>query len=32
MIYCIYHAEIVVLILAVGHRRNVYEKQARKGR
>ena len=30
IIYRIYQAEIVVLILTVGHRRDVYEKQARK--
>lgn len=30
IIYRIYHTEVVVLILAVGHRREVYSKQARK--
>ena len=31
IIYRVYQTEIVVLILAVGHRRDVYEKQKRKG-
>ncbi len=30
IIYRVYQAEIVVLILTVGHRRDVYEKQKRK--
>ena len=30
VIYRVYHAEVIVLILTVGHRRNVYEKQKRK--
>ena len=30
IIYRIYHSEVVVLILTVGHRRDVYEKAARK--
>lgn len=30
IIYRVYQAEILVLILAVGHRRDVYEKQTRK--
>ncbi len=31
IIYRIYSAEVVVLILTVGHRREVYKKLARKG-
>ena len=30
IIYRVYQAEVVVLILTVGHRRDVYEKQKRK--
>lgn len=30
IIYRLYHTEVVVLILAVGHRRDIYEKQVRK--
>lgn len=30
IIYRIYQAEILVLILAVGHRREIYRKQGRK--
>ena len=30
IIYRIYRAEILVLILAVGHRRDIYEKMSRK--
>ena len=31
IIYRVYQTEIVVLILAVGHQRHIYEKQKRKG-
>ena len=31
IIYRVYHSEIVVLILALGHRRDIYEKISRKG-
>ena len=30
IIYRVYQTEIVVLILAVGHRKNIYERQKRK--
>jgi len=30
IVYRVYQTEIVVLILAVGHRRDIYEKQKRK--
>lgn len=32
VIYRVYQAEVVVLVLTIGHRRDVYEKEARKSR